>query len=220
MPLQNLPNWFQTIMFLLACNAGMVNVLSLITVLHQSISHMTGNVSFMALAIINSDHQHFWHLLAVVVFYVLGALCCGAILGRNHFAMNRSYGIPLSCICMLLLCAWWLLPNQAHWGLLWASMAMGMQNAMVSHYKGSIVRTTHLSGVLTDIGLALGYRLRGLQLQSRRLMLHSVIVAGFLLGGLIAAGLYPIFQHHSFLIPALLTFLLSVGYWLLYLRYN
>ena len=51
MPLQRLPNWIQLSVFLLALNAGMVNVLGLITVLHQSVSHMTGNVSMLAMSL-------------------------------------------------------------------------------------------------------------------------------------------------------------------------
>ncbi len=53
MPFQSLPNWVQFAAFLLAMNAGMINVLSLITVLHQSISHMTGNVSMLAMDLID-----------------------------------------------------------------------------------------------------------------------------------------------------------------------
>lgn len=56
---------------------------------------------------------------------------------------------------------------------------MGVQNAMVSHYKGTIIRTTHLSGVLTDLGLALGYRMRGLIVERRRVVLHLLILSGF-----------------------------------------
>lgn len=53
---------------------------------------------------------------------------------------------------------------------------MGLQNAMVSHYKGTIIRTTHLSGVLTDLGLALGYIARGLKVENRRIILHLLIL--------------------------------------------
>jgi hypothetical protein len=52
-------------------------------------------------------------------------------------------------------------------------------NAMVSHYKGTIIRTTHLSGVLTDLGLALGYIARGLKVENRRIILHLLIFIGF-----------------------------------------
>ena len=51
MPLQTLPYWLQFGTLFLAINAGIVNVLGLVTVLHQSVSHMTGNVSVFALAL-------------------------------------------------------------------------------------------------------------------------------------------------------------------------
>lgn len=41
MPFQHLPLWIQLGAFFLAVNAGMINVLGLVTVLHQSVSHMT-----------------------------------------------------------------------------------------------------------------------------------------------------------------------------------
>ena len=50
MPFQTLPLWVQLGAFFLAVNAGMINVLGLVTVLHQSVSHMTGNVSMLAMA--------------------------------------------------------------------------------------------------------------------------------------------------------------------------
>ena len=53
MPHQRLPNWMQLSAFLLALNAGMVNVLGLFALMHQSVSHMTGNVSLLAMGVLN-----------------------------------------------------------------------------------------------------------------------------------------------------------------------
>jgi len=74
----------------------------------------------------------------------------------------------MSLVAFFILICWVLLPYFPRYALLWASVAMGIQNAMISYYKGTIIRTTHLSGVLTDLGLALGYRVRGLQVEKRR----------------------------------------------------
>jgi uncharacterized membrane protein YoaK (UPF0700 family) len=52
MPLQRLPIWVQLGAFFLAVNAGMINVLGLVTLLHQSVSHMTGNISMLAMALV------------------------------------------------------------------------------------------------------------------------------------------------------------------------
>ncbi|EMB9932300.1 DUF1275 domain-containing protein, partial [Acinetobacter baumannii] len=109
-----------------------------------------------------------------------------------------------------------LLPYFPKYGLLWACVAMGLQNAMVSHYKGTIIRTTHLSGVLTDLGLALGYIARGLKVENRRIILHLLIFIGFLSGGIIAALVHPYLKLQSFLLPAILSLTLSISYWAVY----
>ena len=69
MPFQRLPNWFQLGAFLLAFNAGMINVLGLITLLHQSISHMTGNVSMLAMSLVEWQPEHIIFLLLVIVAF-------------------------------------------------------------------------------------------------------------------------------------------------------
>jgi Predicted membrane protein len=97
---------------------------------------------------------------------------------------------------------------------------MGVQNAMVSHYKGTIIRTTHLSGVLTDLGLALGYKARGLPVESKRVVLHLLILAGFIVGGILASWLYPYLKLNAFLIPAALSLVMSAVYWIIYFHYR
>ena len=218
MPLQRLPNWMQLSAFLLALNAGMVNVLGLFTLLHQSVSHMTGNVSLLAMSVLNWQPEHVLYLALVILCFTFGSLLSGLILGNSQVAFGRHYGYPLSLIGILLLLAWLSLPYFPSYGLLWACVAMGVQNAMVSHYKGAIIRTTHLSGVLTDIGLSLGYKARGLSIENRRISLHLLIFLGFLIGGLIASYLYSYLKLHSFLIPIGLSSSMSVAYWIFYLR--
>ena len=220
MPFQTLPYWLQFGTFFLAINAGIVNVLGLVTVLHQSVSHMTGNVSMFAMALLDWNLSQLLYLFLIVVCYVVGSFYSGLILGNSHFSLGRRYGFPLSLVAFFILLCWIFLPYFPQYALLWASAAMGVQNAMISHYKGTIIRTTHLSGVLTDLGLALGYRLRGLDIDLKRVVLHLLILIGFLIGGIIAACIYPRLQLDSFLIPASLSLVLSFIYWGVYFRYR
>ena len=220
MPFQSLPNWVQFAAFLLAMNAGMINVLSLITVLHQSISHMTGNVSMLAMDLVDWKVHNIIYLVFVIVCFVLGSFYSGFILGNSQFQLGRRYGIPLSLVALFIFISWLLLPYFPRYGLLWACAAMGIQNAMVSHYKGTIIRTTHLSGVLTDIGLALGYKARGLPLDKRSITLHLLILIGFFLGGVAAALIHPLLSIQAFLVPATLSLILSIAYWFIYLRHS
>ena len=191
MPFQTLPLWIQLGAFFLAVNAGMINVLGLVTILHQSVSHMTGNVSMLAMALIAWQSATIIYLILVLLCYVIGSFYSGLILGNSHFSLTRRYGVPLSLVAFFIVLCWMILPYFPRYALLWACVAMGVQNAMVSHYKGTIIRTTHLSGVLTDLGLALGYKARGLPVESKRVVLHLLILAGFIVGGILASWLYP-----------------------------
>ena len=218
MPLQHLPVWIRFGAFILAVNAGMINVLGLITVLHQSISHMTGNASLLAQAIIHQQFDIVIYLALILICYVLGSSYSGFILGNSNFKLGRRYGVPLSLVGIFIFLCWVFLPYYPKYALLWASAAMGIQNAMVSHYKGTIIRTTHLSGVLTDLGLALGYFVRGLGAEKRRVILHLSILLGFIIGGMIATIIHPYLQLNAFLIPAGLSLTLSLIYWFIYFR--
>jgi uncharacterized membrane protein YoaK (UPF0700 family) len=220
MPFQSLPYWLQFGVFFLAINAGMINVLGLVTVLHQAVSHMTGNVSIFAMALIEWKPDVLLYLALVVLSYVLGSTYSGLILGNSHFKLGRLYGLPMSLVALFILLSWLFIPYFPRYGLLWACAAMGLQNAMISHYKGTIIRTTHLSGVLTDLGLALGYKLRGLSVSNRRVLLHLLILVGFFIGGIIAAIAAPVLQFNAFLIPAALSITLSLIYWIIYFRYQ
>jgi len=220
MPFQHLPLWIQLGAFFLAVNAGMINVLGLVTVLHQSVSHMTGNVSVLAMSLVHWQPESILYLLLVTVCYVIGSFYSGVILGNSHFRLGRRYGVPLTLVAFFIFLCWFFLPYFPRYALLWACVAMGVQNAMVSHYKGTIIRTTHLSGVLTDLGLALGYRVRGLVVEHRRVVLHLLILSGFLIGGLCSSWMYPYLKLNSFLVPTALSLILSVVYWIIYFRYR
>lgn len=215
MPLQSLPNWIQCIVFVLALNAGTINVLALITVIHQSVSHMTGNISMLAIDLVKWQPHTMLYLFLIVISFLMGSFCSGFILGNTPLSFHRRYGLTLNLVALLLVLTWLTVRYDPHLGLLWSSMAMGVQNAMMSHYKGAIIRTTHLSGVLTDLGLSLGYKAKGLPADRRRVILHLLIVLGFFLGGVIATIAYSHWLMNTFILPALLTVLLSAVYWFL-----
>lgn len=215
-----LPRWVQISAFLLAMNAGMVNLLALTVSLHQSISHMTGNMSLIAMAVDQLHFKKVLYLLLVLGCFVLGTFYSGFILGQGSVKLSRRYGTPLSLVGIFIILCWLFIDDYPHYALLWAASAMGMQNAMVSHYRGAIIRTTHLTGVLTDIGLALGYRARGLRIDGRRMLLHLLIVIGFFCGGTAAIMLYRKIGQNAFLLPAALTLSLSSVYWVMYFKYH
>jgi uncharacterized membrane protein YoaK (UPF0700 family) len=127
MPFQTLPVWVQLSAFFLAFNAGMVNALGLLNIWHQTVSHMTGNVSMLAIAIVHGQFMHAIYIICVISSFVLGSLYSGYLLGSSHFQLGRRYGIPLSLSALCIFLCWLFIPYYPRYALLWACVGMGMQ---------------------------------------------------------------------------------------------
>ena len=85
--------------------------------------------------------------------------------------------------------------------------AMGLQNAAVATTTGMIVRTTHMTGPVTDMSIAMATVLLGgpaplVAAARRSALLRGAKVAAFFVGALVATGLASRLQFAVFFLPA------------------
>ena len=207
-----LPRWVWIGAIALACIAGMVNVIGYLGFEHQAITHLTGTTSLLGAALAQGDLRAIVHLWGMLIAFCVGAMLSGLVIQDQTLKLGRRYGVALALEAALLLLAIPLFKQQQIWGALLAAMACGLQNAMVTTYSGAAVRTTHLSGMFTDLGIGLGHLLRGMPLPMRRLTLSGLIISGFLGGGVLGAWFYRHWGYDALLAPALLTGSTGIGY--------
>jgi len=207
-----LPRWVWVGAVLLACVGGMVNVIGFLGFEHQAISHLTGTTSLLGAALAQGDWRAVSHLWGVLIAFCLGAMISGMIIQDSTLRLGRRYGAVLALESLLLFAAIPLFWRHQILGALLAATACGLQNAMATTYSGAVVRTTHLSGMFTDLGIGLGHLLRGMPLPVRRLSLSGLIISGFLAGGIIGAWLFSRWQYNALLAPAILTGATGFGY--------
>ena len=208
----HLPRWVWVGAISLACVGGMVNVVGYLGFEHQAVSHLTGTTSLLGAALAQGDWRAVAHLWGVLIAFCLGAMLSGLIVQDSTLRLGRRYGVALALEALLLVAAVPLFERGVIWGALLAAMACGLQNALATTFSGAIVRTTHLSGMFTDLGIGLGHLLRGMPLPMRRLLLSGMIISAFLAGGVIGAWLFSLFQYRALLAPALLTGSTGLGY--------
>jgi len=83
--------------------------------------------------------------------------------------------------------------------------AMGLQNSLVSIVSGSVVRTTHLTGTFTDLGIELGQVFQNTTEDKKalksRIKLRSAIIFFFMCGALGGAYLFRLLSFYAFFIP-------------------
>lgn len=210
--INKLPPWIWSGAWLLAFAAGMINVVGLLGVEHQAVTHLTGTTSMLAAAIADLDSRATLHFAVVIGSFVAGTAASGFIVQDSALQLGRRYGIALLLESALLIGSYLLLGRADPRGAYLASCACGLQNAMVSTYSGAVIRTTHLSGMFTDLGIYLGHFLRGLPVDLKRLRLCLLIISGFLAGGIAGGVAFHQLRFATLLIPAALTALASVAY--------
>jgi uncharacterized membrane protein YoaK (UPF0700 family) len=210
--LRQLPRWAWVGGGALAFIAGLVNATGYMGFRHQSISKLTGSTTLLGISIGTGDAGEGLHWALSLLAFVVGAMASGAIVQKSTLKLGRPYGVALLLESLLLFVAVPLLDRQWSAGLWLASMACGLQNGMVSTYSGAVFRTTHVSGMFTDLGVYLGHRLRGLEVDILRIRVCLLVIGSFMLGGAAGAVLFEQLQEHSLLIPAALTGLCGALY--------
>ncbi|MEW9570207.1 YoaK family protein [Rhodanobacter sp. Si-c] len=210
--LRQLPRWAWFGTAVLAFIAGQVNAVGYLSFRHESISNMTGNTSLLGIALGQGDAGEAVHWALAIAAFVLGTMLSGMIVQQSTLKLGRRYGVALVLESLLLLAAVPLLDASRSAGLYLASVGMGLQNGMVSAYSGAVIRTTHVTGIFTDLGIYLGHLLRGLPVDRLRLRVCVLVATSFMLGSAAGAGLFRAMHEHSLLIPAALTGACGLGY--------
>jgi len=188
----------------LAFVAGATNAGGFLAVKEYT-SHMTGVVSSMAddLALGRIGLVLDW--FSSLVAFLLGAMTSAVLINwARRRGSRHEYSLPLLIEATLLL-AFGVLGALHH--LIGSSLGltvgllcfvMGLQNAMITKVSNAEIRTTHVTGLVTDIGIELGKMLywnRGadsadmpaVRANREKLWVHIQLVTAFFVGGVIGA---------------------------------
>ena len=198
---------------LLAFNAGAVNAGGFLVV-HQYTSHMTGFVSMLADNLVLGQMPLVLGALGVLWAFMSGAGTTAILINwARQRKLHGSYALPLLLMAVLMLLFGlvgaitlsWPTPFAVPLTVLLLSFIMGLQNATVTKMSSSQIRTTHMTGVVTDLGIELGKMLywnrtgtapeSQVRANQARLRLFAGLLGMFLVGGVAgAAG----FKHLGF----------------------
>jgi len=214
-----LPKWVELGAFVLALVAGCVNAIGLLGFEHQSVSHLSGTATLLGTELLSMSFQKVLHFIGILLSFLAGAAIAGFLLHGSTLKLGRHYDTVLFLEFILLCIASWLLLTGSFYGHFLASSACGLQNAMATTFSGAIIRTTHVTGIFTDLGIMLGSIFRGESIDSRKAKLFLCIIGGFVLGGTCGALLYLEYQFSALFVPAIICLIMAVLY-RLYNRHN
>ncbi len=206
-------NAFKQVRFLalgaiaLAGAAGFINSIAL-GFFHTPVSHMTGAVSHSGMDVAKASWPDAFSSFTIVLGFLLGAALNGIIIGAWKLIPGRRYGVAMIVEGCLLGAATYLFMHKHRLGLPAVAMACGLQNAMSSSYCGLMIRTTHVTGMMTDIGVMIGHWIRHRQIEGWKLRFLIMVVAAFGIGCWLGQLSEVRFGSASLALPAL-TFIVT-----------
>ncbi|KAA2222923.1 YoaK family protein [Chryseobacterium sediminis] len=214
---------------ILSCVAGLVNITGVLSVSTLT-TNVTGHFAYFSEELFIKNYKMALFYLLYILFFLLGAFVSGFITEwATKHKSNTSYIIALSIeIIIMLIIAFSpdILPKNSSVSLIISSallFAMGLQNALVTRVSQSVVRTTHLTGLFTDLGIELSqlffHQQKGKKIQlNKSIFLKLIIIICFFLGGIIGGFTYQQFQLKTLLLPVIFL-LFAVWYDRLLFRY-
>ena len=209
---------------MLAFVAGATNAGGFLAV-GQYTSHMTGIVSTMADHLVLGDAQVVLVALASLLSFVAGAMTTAILVNwglRRH--LHSAYSLPLLLEAGALLAFGLLGSSLDLWTALLVPVAilllcfmMGLQNAVISKISRAEIRTTHVTGLVTDLGIELGKlvyfnRLNGaapVRASRDRMRTQGLLIGLFFVGGITGALGFQLAGYVTTVPLALLLLMIS-----------
>lgn len=191
--------------YLMAFNAGAINAGGFL-VLQLYTSHMTGFMSMLADNLVLGEASLVLAALGALLAFMTGAAVSAMLVNWARLLHLRStYALPLLLVALLVLVFGLVGAVTLRWDTVFAvpltvlllSFTMGVQNATLTKMSHATIRTTHMTGVVTDLGMELGKMLfwnrtgqpaqHKVQANWARVRLFSGLLGMFLVGGMAGA---------------------------------
>jgi uncharacterized membrane protein YoaK (UPF0700 family) len=186
--------------------SGCVNVSGVIAFLAFT-ANITGHFANLARNVVERNFSQVLVFFIWLLLFFMGAFTSNFLVRlRAHRSAYRANLTPIVIeICILLFVAWYgnnfysegLTEKEVITGLI--ILAMGLQNGLVSNISGGLIKTSHLTGLFTDLGSDVAelffIRSKKTTLLKNRVYTRLTILAFYFLGG-IAGGYF--FDEYSF----------------------
>lgn len=185
------------------------------------VTHITGFATLAGIDLARGNIRAAAGILLVPAFFLLGVIISAWLTTRRlHHGRPPNYELLMEIIALCLFFAsvggtfdlfgifgedFYLRHDFVLLALL--CLASGLQNAAITTSSGATIRTTHLTGITTDLGIGLvdAYdhrhdpKMRSEILKKNNLRLGTI--AAFISGGAVGATLFLNYKYLGFLLP-------------------
>lgn len=188
---------------------------------HRFVSHVTGFATFFGYELSQVNYREAFGMLAVPLFFLIGAMISGHLVDVRLKQKKRPqyytvFGVMTALILVVLVGG--IFGQFGQFGepveitsdyvlLALLCLTCGIQNGTITSVSRSVVRTTHLTGIVTDLGIGMmrvfdkNQNGEERERESRANYMRMGLIGSFILGSGVAGFVFNHFQYYGFLLP-------------------
>lgn len=211
---------------LLSFVAGLVNITGVLA-LKTLTTNVTGHFAFFAEEIMRRDYASAITFFLFTIFFLLGSFLSSFL--QELISLKNpdwSHIFPITLEMVLLITVGFfgtssgISTMEGKWTAFFMLLSMGIQNSLVTNISRSTVRTTHLTGLFTDLGIELSQlffykKMEEVKKLKTSIFLRLSIITFFFLGCFIGGVSYQLFEIKTLFIA---VFVLFIAQWYDFLR--
>ncbi|MEQ1665315.1 MAG: YoaK family protein [Bdellovibrionales bacterium] len=211
----------------LAFQAGMLNIGGFMAC-HRFVSHVTGFATHIGFELSEFHYSQAIGMMSVPMFFLLGSMLSGLLVDlRLKLHKKPRYYFTFGVIFFMILTVL-TGGTSGHFGVFGESLDLirdyellailclvcGIQNGTITTVSKSIIRTTHLTGITTDLGIGIIRVLNQHKIQGSHAdevyanLMRVGIIAFFLIGSIAGGFMFSNFGYKGFIAPAITSGLL------------
>jgi uncharacterized membrane protein YoaK (UPF0700 family) len=209
---------------LFAFQAGAINAGGFLSS-RRFVSHITGFATFFGADFASNDFYGALSMATVPIFFLIGTMISAHFID-NRIAKGKTPKYTLLMVFILFLMILAAFGGESDWFgtfggplnmepsyslLAILCLACGIQNASISTAAGTAVRTTHLTGITTDLGIGLMRMFapsesnQTKEKEKRANAMRFGIIFAFILGSTVASYFFMQYGFQGFLLPAAIS---------------
>lgn len=174
--------------FIIACLCFFSGFINIVTLFYfdRPISHFSGTFTSISQYLYNIlEYKKLIELLFMVMFFIVGAVISSILSSDSQEKNIKKYGKVMILFGFIILFLEIYEKNNKLF-LYFLTLTMGFQNGMSIHFKGSLIRSTHMTGNLTDFGSYLGKFIKGEKDKLEHIFLSFLEIIQYTLGGVVS----------------------------------
>lgn len=199
---------------ILTIHAGFINIVAFTGIWRFVVTHVTGTMTRIASSIVDLNGVEFAFAFMMTFGVTIGAFISGLLNSKTQFVVTPRHAIIVLLESLIIIVSSLILEflqaeEWTRWVYVFLAIAAGMQNGLCSEFSGAVIRTTHMSGITTDIGLIFGQWVRQRFVRKKKdaaknLWKLKVLIPlwfGFIVGGILGGVAFKFAGFHALLIP-------------------